>query len=47
MLTGVLLSMGILSGIVVDEYLKWDEPNQEELFREYDLGLEFSLFGKA
>jgi uncharacterized membrane protein YraQ (UPF0718 family) len=46
-LSGVLLSMGILSGIVVNEYLKWDEPNQEELFREYDLGWEFSLFGKA
>jgi uncharacterized membrane protein YraQ (UPF0718 family) len=37
-LSGVLLLMGILSGIVVDLYLKWDESRQQELFQEFDLG---------
>jgi len=38
-LSGILMLMGILSGIVVDQYLKWDEANQQELFKEFDLGL--------
>jgi uncharacterized membrane protein YraQ (UPF0718 family) len=46
-LSGVLLLLGILSGVVVDLYLKWDESNQQELFQEFDLGIEFSVFGKA
>ncbi len=39
-LSGILLSMGILSGIVVDLYLKWDEANQQKLFEEFDLGID-------
>ncbi len=46
-LSGVLLSMGILAGVVVDEYLKWDESNQQDLFREFDLGMKFSFFPNA
>ena len=37
-LSGVLLLMGILSGIMVELYLDWDESRQQELFQEYDLG---------
>lgn len=42
-LSGVLVVMGILSGVAVELYLKWDEANQQELFREFDLGEESSL----
>ncbi len=46
-LSGVLLSLGIFSGVVVDLFLKWDESNQQKLFQEFDLGMQFSVFGKA
>lgn len=36
----VLLLMGVLSGVAVDQYLKWDEKNQQELFQEFGLGTE-------
>ena len=41
-LSGVLLLMGILSGVIVDLYLKWDESRQQEFFQEFDLGINSS-----
>ena len=51
-LSGVLLLMGILSGIVVELYLDWDESRQQELFKEFNLGADNSpvssfFFGNA
>ena len=51
-LSGLLLIMGIISGGIVELYLKWDEDRQQELFKEFDLGADSSpvldfFFGKA
>ena len=51
-LSGVLLLLGILSGVVVELYLNWDESRQQELFQEFDLGADNSpvssfFFGNA
>jgi len=45
-LSGTLLLMGILSGIVVELYLKWDESRQQELFQEFDLGINSSSISR-
>jgi len=45
-LSGILLLMGILSGIVVDQYTKWDDANQQKLFKEFDLGIDSSSIGR-
>jgi len=37
-LSVLLFSLGALSGVVVDLYLKWDETNQQELFEDFGLG---------
>ena len=37
-LSGLLFVMGILSGIVVELYLKYDEARQQELFEQFNLG---------
>lgn len=42
-LSGALLLMGVLSGIIVDQYLKWDEANQQKLFQEFGLGAESNV----
>lgn len=51
-LSAVLLVMGILSGVIVEAYLKYTEPYEQELFREFDLGADNSplssfFFGNA
>jgi hypothetical protein len=51
-LSVVLLLMGILSGVIVELYLQWDESQQQELFQEFNLGADNSpisdfFFGKA
>jgi len=42
-LSAVLLLMGVLSGVIVDQYLKWDEANQQKLFQEFGLGAESNV----
>ena len=36
-LSAVLLVMGIVSGVIVELYLKWDEPHQQQLFHQINL----------